>query len=439
MVKLRQTPSVRLRTGISLNLKRSLEILGLNTVELVQNLQKSLSENIFLEEVRPAEISLDDFILQYKMAAKEGGADPESFNYRQGSLQDHLLEQLDVSDLGGRPKELARIFITSIDKHGFIEEDHEVLALKNGFSRRELAAVLDFFMQLEPLGVCARNTWQCLEWQARVKYPDDQSLMDIISIFQQGQKEIAELDDSTVEALKNYLNIEEKIIGEALIKLKSLEVNPAGRYSVPEQNYIIPEIFYVVKGHNIQINFSNPLLPDFNLNADLLTGLAKDKNIKVWRGMFHEAQNLLKSIEYRKNSMMKIARIIADKQRLYFLKGEKYLKPMILKDIAEIAGLNISTVSRVMRHKYCMTPYGVFPLSYFLMKKIKSMDDENIGVEDLKKALRFVVDQENHRSPLTDIQIAEKLQEYNINIRRRTVTKYRKLLHIPSAKQRTVK
>jgi RNA polymerase sigma-54 factor len=439
MPNLRQRPSVRVRTGISLNLKKSLVILGLNTLELTQNFQKSLQENIFLEEVRPPEISLDDFILRHKISNKSGDVNMESFTWREKSLQDHLLEQLAVSNLESRQKELAKMIVTSIDKNGFIKEDHETLAIKNGFSKKELSGVMDFFLQLEPVGVCARDAWQSLEWQARVKYPDDRVLSDVISVLQQGQKEITELDEKTIYALMTYINLEEDKIREALRKLKTLEVNPAGRYSVNEQNYIVPEIIFSVKDQNIQINFSNPLLPDVNLNTDMFNSLKKDKNIKQWRAMFLEAQNLLKSVDYRKNSMLKISKIIAQKQKLYFTKGEKYLKPMILKDIAQVAALNISTVSRIMKNKYCVTPYGIVGLSYFLMKKVKVMEDENLGVEDLKKSIKFIVEQENHINPLPDVLIANKLQEFGFNIQRRTVTKYRKLLHIPSAKQRTVK
>ncbi|MDH4262064.1 MAG: RNA polymerase factor sigma-54 [Spirochaetia bacterium] len=435
----RQSASVRVKSGISLNLKKSLEILSLNTLELSQNIQKSLLENIFLEEIRPPEVSLDEFILHHKISNKSSESNMEDFTYRDKSLQDHLLEQVSVSNLNDHLKELANIIITSINKNGFIKEDHDTIAINNGFSKRELSKVMDFFLQLEPLGVCAKNTWQCLEWQAKVKYPDDVILSDVISILQQGQKEITELDENAIQALTIYINLEESKIRDALKKLKTLEVNPAARYSAGEQNYIIPEIIFSVKEQNIQLNFTNPLLPDVNLNTDMFTSLKKDKNIKQWRVMFHEAQNLLKSVEYRKNAMLKIAKIIANKQKLFFFKGEKYLKPMILKDVAEIAQLNISTVSRIMKNKYCITPYGIFPLSYFLLKKIKSIDDEILGVEDLKKAIKFIVEQENHVKPLPDVLIVEKLKEFGFNIKRRTVTKYRKLLHIPSAKQRTVK
>ncbi|MDH4200869.1 MAG: hypothetical protein OEV66_10895, partial [Spirochaetia bacterium] len=334
--------------------------------------------------------------------------------------------------------ELANIIITSVDQNGFTNENHDTIALSNGFSRKESSQVVEFFLGIEPRGVCARDIWQSLEWQAKFRYPGDMVLLDLIAIFQQGKKEIQELDSETLQDLEEYLKIPSSQIMDAIQKIKSLEMNPAVQFKVFDQNYIFPEIIYSVKNDTIQINFSNPLLPDVTLNDDLLSNLQNDKNIKMWKLMYHDAKNLIKSIEFRKSSMIKVAKIIALRQKLYFLKGEKYLKPMNLKDVAQITQLNISTVSRIMKNKYCITPYGIFPLAYFLVKKMKSVDSENLSAGDLKKSIMYIIEHENHTKPLSDILIAEKLHEFGFNIQRRTVTKYRKLLHIPSAKQRTV-
>ena len=436
MPKLKQGPSTRLQTGISVHLKKSLEILSYNTLELAQNLQKALTENVFLEEIQAPAITLDEFMLRQAASQGDGENQFESYTSREKSLQDYLLEQVSLSELKPRERELAELIITSIDKKGWVNEDHESLALHNGFSRKELMGVIDFLIQLDPGGVCARDTWQSLEWQARAKYPEDQVLLDIIAVFQQGKKEIKEFDENTTQELISFLHISEAHVRNALEKLKTLEVNPAAKYSRDERQYIVPELTFSVKNETIQVSFLNPLLPEVQINSAMLASLKNDKNKQTWKEMHADAMNLVKSIEYRKNSMMRIAKIIASKQKQYFLRGEAYLKPMILKDIARVTELNISTISRIMKNKYCVTPYGIVPLSHFLVKKIKGINNENLGVEDLKKTLLLVITAENPQNPLSDAQLSDKLKEYNFNVQRRTVTKYRKLLHIPSAKQR---
>ena len=438
-MKLRHKPSVRIRHGISLNLKKSLEILSLGTFELSRKVQKSLLENIFLEEIRAPRISIEEFVLRQRSFVQNKESGLENISAREKSLQDHLLEQIHLSKLHGRTKDLAILVITSLDKHGFLNEDHENIALKNGYTKKELAKVLDFFLQIDPTGVCARDIWQCLDWQARLKFPNDMALLDIIAVFQQGQKEIHELDEKIIEDLTAFLNIKKSKIQEALKKLKSLEVYPAAKYRFQEQHYIIPEILYSVENGKIKIDFANPLIPEVSLNSKLFTSLSKDKNQKIWSEMYYDARNLMKSMKYRQSSLVNIAKIIAEKQKEYFLKGEKHLKPLLLKDIAHIAKINISTVSRIMKNKYCTTPNGVFPLSFFLLKKIKSSENINLGIEDLKNAIKSILNNETPEKPFTDKLIAEKLREFGINIQRRTVTKYRKLLHISSTKQRTVK
>lgn len=463
MGRLQHKPRLGHRTTISNHLKSALEILSLNTVELSRNLQKLLEENIFLEETRPAKLSLDDALLQNygrdfsplsEKSGSEGNAS-ELFNHRDKSLQDHLLDQLDISDLGPRARELANIIITSLDSNGFIGESQETIARDNGFSKKDLSEVMTFLWQVDPPGVCAKDIWQSLEWQAQMQFPDDMILMDIIAIFQQGKQQIEELDEKILADMAAYLNIPEGKIKESLRKLQTLELNPAAGFSFVEQNFIYPEIIFTVRDDVIHINFSSDLLPDITLNSKLMDNFKsspkqKDPNAgsqdktaqkekqKLWQDLYNEAKNVLKSVEYRKNSIQKIAKIIAKKQEQYLKKGEDFLKPMILKDIAEIAELNISTVSRIMKNKYCVTPYGMVPLSHFLSKRIKSTGDQDLGVRELKEAITRLIDSEDQKKPLSDLSLSLKLHDLGFSVKRRTVTKYRKLLHIPSTKQRTV-
>jgi RNA polymerase sigma-54 factor len=439
MARLKQYTGLKHRTSISVHLKNSLKILTLNTVELSQDLQTILNENIFLEETRPAELSLDDIALQQHTSNQSSSTDSfENYSTREKTLQEHLTDQLSVSSLSGSTKQLASLFISSLDNDGFLHDDHESIALKNGFTRKDLSHVLDFLTQLDPLGVCSRDIWQSLEWQAASKYPRDTVLPDVLAVLQQGNAQLTELNQSTISDLVDYLHIPLEKITHAIARLKTLNINPAGNFRYQERTYIIPEVIYTIKDNAIQVSFSSPLLPEITINDDLMKSLQKDKNIKQWKEMYNDAKNVVKSIDYRKNSILKIAKIIGARQKMFFLKGQKHLKPMILKDLADITKLNVSTISRILKNKYCMTPYGVFPLSFFLLKKAKSSDGEDLSVEDLKKSIAFIIDNENKITPLSDSSIMIKLSEFGFNVKRRTVAKYRKLLHIPSAKKRVV-
>ena len=295
------------------------------------------------------------------------------------------------------------------------------------------------------MGVGAEDLWQSLSWQAEYFFPDDEMLQDIIAILQKNKSNLPRMSSAKIYELADALNIEPETLQFSLERMSKLDPYPARRFLNTSKNIVYPDIVYRDGEQGIEIVVQDQYIPELNLNLELYKQFKQSlasKQQKVekeqWDNKYKEAQTLLNGIRYTNSSLLEVSRALLEFQSDFFFRGPTYVKPLNLKEVADKLGLHISTISRIVSHKYCQCQWGVFALKYFFPSRIKSKDGSNKGSEDLKQAIIAEIVQEDRSRPLSDQKIQKNLQEKGFDVQRRTVAKYRKLLHIPPANDRKV-
>lgn len=431
----------RQKVSLSARLRFSLKILSLGQLELKEQIVRSLAENPFLEEtVTENELSLTE--LEKRKFAEdiaEGKSEfLEELAVASQSLQEYLNEQLEFIRMPAKLLALARAIISEIDDNGFTRRPHQEISSELQFSSRDLKYCLEYIRLLEPSGICAEDTWQALGWQAMVFYPGDSLLIDIIEIFRKNKDSIGRMSLRETSELADVMHIPLEIMQQALDKLHTLDPFPARNWRTSQQNIIYPEIIYAESGGTIEVIVKDQLLPGLKLNEELYRQMQAMNVEQQWEEAYHEAENLIRSIRYRQDSLQKIAHILLLRQSEFFLKGSAFVKPLNLSDVAELAKLHVSTVSRIISQKYCQCKWGIFPLKFFFPAKIKSSTEVTLGSEDLRQAILSIIATEDPTRPLSDNRITVLLRQRGFDIQRRTVAKYRNLLHIKPAAARKV-
>lgn len=423
-----------LKHSISLQLRQSLQLLAFTQTELREHLQKLLEENPFLEEIENTSTPAS---LSYESAGK-----PEFWEEKieeSLSLQDSLQKQISFLNIPSRLKDLVEHIISSLDANGFVHKSHELLASEIGYGRLDAKRAIEFLKKLEPLGISAVDSWQAMLWQAQVLHPHDKVLPDIIQVLEQAQGDALRLNFTSRRQLSEALLLPIDLIEEKINILQSLQPFPAAVFSSANENkaYVVPDIVYRQNEQGrIEILLEGYLLPSLRVNHELYQKDTRKQMSTVWKEKFNEAENLLRTLNYRESSLRRLAEFILEKQQNFFYKGNSYLRPLNLAEAATALEVSVSTVSRLAAQKYCQSPWGVFPLKKFFPSYIKSSDDQVRGQDDLQNSILAIVVGES--KPLSDREITELLQQQGFDVQRRTVSKYRKLLHIPSAFHRRV-
>lgn len=442
MPRLKSKTGLSLRRGLSVQLKGSIELLSLNNLELGKLLQKELELNPFLEEKSPAEFpeavaGSDERSLVEREVPE--GTDTSFEQISRGlTLQEHLLEQVSTATLSALAGKLVKLFISAIDEEGFTRRSHEEIAGAQNVSPKIFTEALDFIKTLDPCGVCARDVWESLEWQAEIKYPGDHLLLDVISAISSAGESLEELSPPVTKELASVLLVKTGDIKKKLKLLATLKPHPAAGFNQKASRYIFPDLIYSFDGKNISVQLSNAFIPEVTLNSELLEISDKEKMSDEWTAYYKSAQELLRGVAYRNSTLLKIGMAVARKQPAFFQHGEDAIVPLGLKDIAKEVGVHISTVSRVVSEKYCLTSFGVTSLKVFFSRKIKSNRNLNLSPKDLQRAITEIIQDEPPENPCSDAVITEILRKKGYDIQRRTVAKYRKLLHIPSINKRKV-
>jgi RNA polymerase sigma-54 factor len=258
--------------------------------------------------------------------------------------------------------------------------------------------------------------------------------VDIIEILRVNSGSIHSLDDTEIHKLAYLVGLEKKSLIQKLDILRSLQMFPIASIDNRETQRIIPEVFYFNSGNTVNISIRSTFLPELSLNTELLS-YGREQLNHEWLERYEQAKNLLKSIDYRYSTLTQVAEAILIRQQAFFIHGESALVPLRQQEVAEMVGIHVSTVSRIITSKYCDTKWGIFPLRYFFPSAI-ARERGDVTVLQLKKDITTALASEDSGAPLSDSQLQTKLQQAGYKIERRTVAKYRKLLHILSAKQR---
>lgn len=464
------------------------KLLELPTVELEERVHAEILDNPALEEGRdPSEIAEDqandyptdpdadpdtnynedvslgdyrteDDIPDYKLQENNHskGETPEEIPLSDNiSFYETLKEQLDMQELTDEQKMLGEYIIGSLDDDGLLRKTTESimdeLAIYQGIytSEKELEHIISIIQDFDPAGIGARNLQECLLLQ--IKRKEDSPLKkiehDIIEQF------CDEFTKKNKEKIIQKLNITEEEYSAAVAELVKLNPRPGssmGEAIGKNLHHIIPDFIVETEDDgNIILSLNNRNVPELRLSrtfTDMLEEQTKNKanQSKEAKDAFmflkqkvDAAQGFINAVKQRQNTLLSTMQAIIDLQRPFFTDGdETLLKPMILKDVAERAKLDISTVSRVSNSKYVQTNFGIFPLKFFFSDGYTTENGEELSVREIKRILKELIDGENKEKPLTDDELADALKEKGYPIARRTVAKYRTQLNIPVARLR---
>jgi RNA polymerase sigma-54 factor len=407
------------------------------------------------EEKRVQEIDWEQFLenrtLQQPLPSNRGGFEdlpPIEQNLTKGqSLVDHLRWQLQLSDFTEEEKKFAELVIGNLDDNGFldlrgIERDGgektpdltvEDLAREISIDPEDAECVLRDMQEWEPVGVCARSLQECLRVQADVYGYDDLELQII-------DKHLHNLEKHNYPAIARDLKVTLDEVYESVKQIQKLESRPARNFTETDDKTIAitPDVYVIKDGDKFVVTDNDRGVQRLYINEALTKQLLKDPQAKEFIGeKLRNAQWLIRAIEQRRKTIIRVTECIVEKQRDFFEKGVAHLKPMILRDIAESVGMHESTISRVTTNKYVHTPQGLFELKYFFNSSIRRVSDEDIASESVKQAIKKIIDEEDKMNPLSDQQIVELLAKRDgIQIARRTVAKYREMLGILSSSKR---
>jgi len=363
------------------------------------------------------------------------------------SLVDHLRWQLQMSDFTDDEKKFAELVMGNLNDNGFLdlkgtERDNgektpdltiEDLAREVPMNPEDAEYVLREMQEWDPCGVCSRSLQECLHVQAEVYGYDDLELTMI-------DKHLHNLEKHNYQAIARDLKVTVEEVYEAVKQIQKLESRPARNFTETDDKTIAitPDVYVIKDADKFLVSDNDRGVQRLYINETLTKQLLKDPQAKDFIGeKLRNAQWLIRAIEQRRKTIIRVTECIVEKQRDFFEKGVAFLKPMILRDVAESVGMHESTISRVTTNKYVHTPQGLFELKYFFNSSIRRMAEDDIASESVKQAIKKIIEEEDKQLPLSDQQIVELLAKRDgIQIARRTVAKYREMLGILSSSKR---
>jgi len=460
-----------------------IKLLEIPSMQLEQRIKKELEENPTLEEGKEEEepenvdiktendnpendtddVSIDEFINNddiptYKLNINNYSKDDKRVDipFSIGStFHDYLETQLGLRKLEEKEYNLAKYLIGNIDDDGYIRRKLSAIADDLAFTQNiktnedELLEILKIIQDFEPVGVGARDLQECLLLQLEAKDQSDPVVDLSWKILKYYFNEFTKKHyDKIIERLK----IDEEDLKDVIEEIVRLNPKPGSSYSDPQNKsfeHIVPDFILENKESELQLSLNSKNIPELRLSrtyTDMLSGINKNKKnqtqsqketVNFVKQKIDSAKWFIDAIKQRQNTLMHTMNAILNYQQKYFEEGdETKLRPMILKDIAEITNLDISTVSRVVNSKYIQTHFGIYPLKYFFSEGIKTESGEEVSTREIKTILTECVGNEDKRKPVTDEKLAEILKEKGYSIARRTVAKYREQLNIPVARLR---
>ncbi len=381
-------------------------------------------------------------------AANYDDLPPIEANYtRPPNLEDHLLWQLGMSDFVEDEQRFAALIIGNLDEKGYLDleggtgPDGEVLpditiadlAKEADLHPEDADEVLLLIQRFDPVGVAARNLQECLLIQAEVLGFDDVEKAVITN-------HLHDVERRNLNAITKALDIPMEEVIEAVKEIQKLESIPARNYAAIDDRTIAitPDVYVIKDGDEFVVTDNDRGMQRLYINESLVKKMLLDPKAKEFiNDKLRSAQWLIRAIEQRRRTIIRVTECIVTKQRAFFEKGVAHLKPMILRDIAETVEMHESTISRVTSNKYVHTPQGLFELKYFFNSSISRVGAEDIASESVKQAIKQIIEQENKDKPMSDQGIVKLLKEsQGICIARRTVAKYREMLGILSSAKR---
>lgn len=473
--------SMQMKTSLKLSqqlrmtpqLQQAIKMLQLSRLELENEIRKEIDENPVLEEVmdtieddpgaelssttqekdsssedqnpqKQDEYEYGDDDLQYRGLSST--APGEAVNYDNfisvsQTLKEHLQWQASLSGFNEEEMNIVGLLISHIDDNGYIKTPFEQIAAEEGIPVQELEEILPFVQEFDPPGVGSRDLKECLFLQAKHLEEDTQDVMFVI------ENHLKDMEKKNYEAIAKSMELQIEEVVEICKIILSFDPKPGRAFQSSDTQYVTPDVYVYKVGDEYVVALNEDGLPKLKIsnfyksllgaNKDPETGGQTKQTQDYIQEKLKSAVWLIKSIQQRQRTIYKVTESIVRHQTDFFEKGPGFIRPMILKDIANDIEMHESTVSRVTTNKYVHTPRGIFELKYFFNSGISKTDGDSLASESVKLMIKDLVSKENVKKPLSDQKIVDMLKENGIEIARRTVAKYRDVLGIlPSSKRK---
>ena len=465
-------PSLQLRIGQQLTmtpqLQQAIRLLQLSTLELQAQIQQALETNVMLEPIEDFEstaslevlaendrdqrdtadsdepvVEIGDEWTEPTAAESEtpwsgSGDGAQDFQDEAGlTLKDHLVWQLELAHLPANAMTIGRALIDAINDDGYLTESLQAIAdtvaPEIRASEAEIEAVLATIQQFDPAGVAARTVGECIDLQLRQLDPATPGLDAAFTLADQHLELVA---DHQFSQLQRQMHCSGEELDIALALVRSCHPRPGSTIQQVRTEYVVPDVYARRSPQGWIVELNPASVPRVRLNESYAGMITRTADHAVLRTQLQEARWLLRSLEIRNDTMLRVARSIVERQSAFLDRGEESMQPMILRDIAEAVQMHESTISRVTTGKYLHTPRGVFEFRYFFSSQVPGEDGAGVSSTAIRAKIRKLIAQESPIRPLSDSQIAEMLSTDGVQVARRTVAKYREALSIPTSSER---
>ena len=471
-IGLKQTLNLSQQLVMTPQLQQAIKLLQLSRMELENLINTELVENPMLEESVESESTVQSMQEVEPTAAQKTEENPqasEDFNWESylenarstpnlpvyrgaddelptyentltqpASLTDHLLWQLTLSDFDDRQKVIGEVIIGNINEDGYLQTTVEEMAEQNKLETCEVEAVLYRVQEFDPVGVATRDLKECLRVQLYDLDSGDELIEQVV------ENHLSDLEKKNYTTISRALGVSMEEIIKRVKVIEELEPKPGRAFGGTPAHYIIPDIYVMKRGTEYVVMLNEDGLPKLKISPfykklfeDASANKADTK--EYVQGKLRSAVWLIRSIHQRQRTIYKVTESIVRQQLDFFDKGIAFLKPMVLRDVANDIGMHESTISRVTTNKYVHTPRGIFELKFFFNSGISRVHGGDVASESVKEKVKAIISTEAPSHPFSDQKIVELLLKDNINIARRTVAKYREMLGIlPSSKRKKV-
>ncbi len=477
-------PSLQLRIGQQLTmtpqLQQAIRLLQLPSLDLQAHVRETLETNVMLEaEEETAEILADAVREREEVPAEEkyveldgnstsseqreepeveiadeawgeqtsgpsetpwSGDDDRSgdFSDRHGqTLQEQLIEQLELANLSAIDMAIARVITDAITDDGYLKEALEDVRMsllpEIEATTADVERVLGAVQSLEPAGVGARNLAECIALQLKQLHPDTPA-RDIAIRVALEHLDLVAAQQFTL--LRRQVRCSESDLEMALALVRSCHPRPGAAVNSAQAEYVIPDVFVRRTEHGWVVEINQATVPRVRVNNTYASLISRSPDHAMLRTQLQEARWLMRSLEIRNETLIKVARCIVQRQTNFFELGEEAMEPLILKDVAEAVEMHESTISRVTTAKYMHTPRGVFEFRYFFSSHVEAADGTELSSTAIRAKIKKLISQENPETPWSDSKLAEILSQEGIPVARRTVAKYREGMQIAPSNER---
>ena len=468
-------PALQLRLGQQLTmtpqLQQAIKLLQLPVLELQAQVQLALESNVMLEvedeesqELTPLE---QEQAVDQAPDADEGPreeevsvemVDPwddtstpagekrtnddddrplEFADEAERDLHQHLIWQLETSPLDPRQVWIGEAIIDALNDDGYLTESlADILASLTTdlpVTVDEVEQVLAYVQTFDPAGIGARSVSECLCLQLSQLEPETPGRDLALRLAQDHLQDVADRDVAT---LRRALDVDEEALQEAMALIQGCQPRPGSAFQSSQPEYIVPDVFVkrTASGWAVEINPAS--VPRLRVNQSYAGVVARSADYATLRAQLQEARWLIRSLEIRRETLLKVARTIVQRQSAFLEKGDEAMEPMILRDVAEAVSMHESTISRVTTGKYMHTPRGIFEFRYFFSSHVAGTDGGDVSSVAIRARIRRLIADEDGARPLSDAQLAELLASEGIKVARRTVAKYRESLGLASSSER---